>query len=409
MNSSGRVLLGVGAVAILLGVAALVCSTLDSVTYQTHADEGFYHAYASRVAAQGPAGFSGIFRDYLHSSQVTRYFPNPLRVLTISLGAIAMKLGGGPYYTNLSLLSLAAFLGLLGVMFAGTGRAFGWRTAVWTLLLAAAAPLHLALARRALSDTLISAFLVGSLWLLLRALWPETESPPRRWVPVALAFAGALLVKESAFLLMPMALFFLVWKCFQSGRPLALWPLLAVTALPLLLAGAVMALAAGGVGEAWRTATVFSGAASLSGYAAKNQSGPWYRFLVDLMLISPWPVLCWLAWIGALIAGRTRDGRLWFWALVPALFIGMASLMPAGKNPRFVLFAEMPMRLCTVLLLQRATRDAKGNLGSAALMAAAVGGIVWMDLNSFRELFVAGGIYDPVGATLLIARGFLPR
>jgi hypothetical protein len=177
----------------------------------------------------------------------------------------------------------------------------------------------------------------------------------------------------------------------------------------LALAGSVMALAAGGVDPVLRTARAFSGAASLSEYALRYQGGPWFRFLVDLMLISPWPVLCWLVWIGVLIAGRAWDERAGFWALVPALTIGMLCLVPHGKNPRLALFLEAPMRLCTVLLLQRLTRDRQGNLLSTAVMAAAVGGIVWMDLQTFWGMFVLGGIYDPVGTTLLAARGFLPR
>lgn len=406
----GRGVWVVGVALLIFAVAGMVCSTLDSVNFHAGADEGFYRAYANQIATQGPAGFPGLFTAYLNSLETTRYFPNPLRILTISLGAAALKLGGGPYFTNLALLSLAAFLGVLVLMFVGTGRAFGWRTAAWTLLLASAAPLHLAMARRALSDTLISAFLLAGLWLFLRAIWKEEgeKGPPLRWLWVTLSFAAAFLVKESAFLLVPMALFFLGWRWLRSGRPAGLRPLLAVALFPAVLAGMLVVLAAGGIEPALRVARAFSGAAALNAYALKYQGGPWFRFIVDLLLISPWPVLLTLVWIGTLIGSRVRDERAWFWALIPVLFIAMVSLVPAGKNVRFATFLEMPMRLCTVLLLQRLTRDRKGNLLSTAVMAAAVGGIVWMDLQSFWGMFVFGEIYDPVGTTLLAARGFLP-
>ena len=401
----------VGVALLLFATAGMVCSTLDSVKFQAGADEGFYRVYATRIATEGPAGFPDLFTAYLNGLETNRYFPNPLRILTISLGAAALKLGGGPYFTNLALLSLAAFLGVLVLMFVGTGRAFGWQTAAWTLLLACAAPLHLALARRALSDTLISAFLLAGLWLFLRAIWREEggKAPPLRWVWVTLSFAAAFLVKESAFLLIPIALFFLFWRGIRLGRPPALWSVLAVSVLPLALVGSVMVLAAGGVDPVLRTARAFSGAAALSEYALKYQGGPWFRFLVDLMLISPWPVLCWLVWIGVLIGTRARDERAWFWALVPALFIGMLCFVPAGKNARFLLFLEMPMRLCSVLLLERLAGAGKeGGIRSAILVGGVVLLIVAQDLDSFFRLFVAGGIYDPVSLSLLSARGFLP-
>ena len=397
------------AVVLLFGVAGLVCSTLDSVRFKAGADEGFYLAYASRVSIEGPAAFPRLFADYLCGSEVTRYFPNPLRILTISLGAIALKLGGGVYFANLALLSLAAFLAVLVLMFVGTGRAFGWRTAGWTLLLACAAPLHLAMARRALSDTLVSAFLLGGLWLFLRAIWKdEGERPPLRWLWVALSFAAAFLVKESTFLLVPVALFFLGWRWFRSGRPEGLGPFLAVALFPAMLAGTLVVLAAGGIEPALYVARSFSGAAALNAYAIKYQNGPWFRFIVDFLLISPWPVLLTLVWIGTLIGSRVRDERAWFWALIPVLFIAMISFVPAGKNIRLMTFLEMPMRLCSVLLLQRITGDSEGNLRSTALMAAAIGCILWMDLQAFWGMFVLGGIYDPVSAMLLRARGFFP-
>lgn len=339
----------------------------------------------------------------MNGLETNRYFPNPLRILTISLGAAALKIGGGPYFTNLALLSLAAFLGVLVLMFVGTGRAFGWTTAAWTLLLACAAPLHLAMARRALSDTLTSFFLMASLWLFLRAIWrPEEETPARRWGWVALFYTATLLVKESAFLLVPISLFFLAWRRIRSGRPVSLRPACAVTVAPLAAAAGLMALAAGGIHPALKTATGFAGAAHVNAYALQYQQGPWFRFLVDLMLVSPWPVLLWLVWTGVLIGERSRDERQWFWAAVPALFIGLGCLLPAGKNVRFVMALEMPMRLCAVFLLQRLIR-------SRWVMAAVVLCLIAIDLDSFCRLFLEGGIYDPVSAALLPLRGFLPR
>lgn len=408
MKSVKRVAGLVAVAVLLLCTAGLVVSTFDEVEYQSRADEGYYMAYASRIAIQGPAGYPGLFTAYLNGLKGRYHFPNPLRIGTIALGAAAVKLGGS-YFTNLSLLSLAGFMAVLMVMFVGTVRAFGWRTAYWTLLLCCAAPLHLALARRALSDTLVSAALLASLWLFLRAIWKEEgeQAPRRRWLAVAASFTAAFLVKEWLVLLVPTALFFLVWRSIQSGRPVRLVPALAVSVVPLALAGSAIALAAGGIGPVFQVAASFLGA-SINEYSLNYQQGPWYRFITDFMLVSAWPVLLYFIWVGVLIGERVKDYRIWFWTLVPALFLVMIACFPMQRNIRLIMFLEMPLRLCSVLLLQRLFGDSDGNRRATIGMAAAVLILMWIDLQSFYHLFVNGDIYDPIGLSLMAARRYLP-
>lgn len=392
---------------VLLWVAWLVCSTLGTVHYQKGADEYFYLSYAVRVAEEGPGAFPGLLRAYLANPESARYFPSPLRLGTVLLGAAAVRLGG----IHFGSLSLGAFLLLLALVFIATRRSFGERTALWTLLLLSASPLHLALSRRALSDTLTSLSLTVCLWLFAWALWAEGRPSSRRWWTVALAYAAAVLVKESSLLLLvPVSLVFLGWQAVRRRQLAAFgWPVCAVSVVPLAISGLAMGLAAADPGLVWETLKVFGSGAPANLYAQRYQEGPWFRFVVDFMLLSPWATLLYLVGLGWIFSERPRDERVWFWAFLPILFVGLASWFPSGKNIRFALFLDVPIRLCVVWILQRLTGDAEGApAGRTAAMALAVAALMAVDLNSYYRLFVWGGIYDPVSASLLENLRFIP-
>lgn len=268
-------------------------------------------------------------------------------------------------------------------------------------------PLHLALARRALSDTLASFFLLASLWLFAFSMWDRSRSV-RRWMVVSLFYAAAFLVKESAFLLMPISLIFLFWNGRNRKEPIPPIAACAVSVLPLGLAALAIS-AAGGVGVAWKVAQTFWSGAPINPYAQQFQNGPWFRFVVDFLLISPWPVLLYFVWLGLLAADPRRDPKQVFWAAVPVVSVFLASFFPYGKNIRVLMFLEMPIRMAAVFALQRLTgTEGPAPLRRQGVLAVFVVLLLAADLLSFRDLFVRAGIYDPVSSSLLVVRRFLP-
>ncbi len=392
--------------ALLLGVTLLVVPSLELVQYQGGLDEGFYLEYAQRVAQEGPRqAFPELGKFYAESASTTRFFPHPLRIVAVFLGAAAVRVGG-PYFTSLSLLSLSAFFLLLGVTFFGSKWVFGRRTAVWTTFLLGLAPLHLAMARRALSDTLISASLLICLWSFLWACRSK-KSASSRWIVIAVTYAAALLVKESAFLLLPLSLLYLGGRAWARRQPFPVWPACAVSFIPVALAGLVAVWLFGSFELVWQTLSIFHSGASANPYAQRYQEGPWIRFVVDFLLISPWSMLLYVAWMGVLLTERPPAEEVWFWSLLPVLFLAFSLFLPAGKNVRLVLFLEMPIRLCVVLFLQRLWGEGGGFWRTAA-QAGVVLLVAATDLNSFYRLFVFEGIYDPVSYNLLRAHHFLP-
>lgn len=389
--------------AILLAAAA-VWGTLGSVRFQSQADEGVYLHYAVRVSREGPAALPGLFSEYHRGEAVRKYYPSPLRLTTIGLGAAAVRMGG-ENFRSLQWLSLASFLALLAALGLALFRIGEEESAGWVVLLVAASPLLLGMARRALSDSLVSALMAGGLLLLIDTLLRGGNR--KSWAAVALMYLLAFLSKESGLLLIPISLALLAWWRFARGRPAGLWPVLAVSVLPFLGAVLVVSVAAGGPSAAWETFRTTVGSAQTNAYALKYGSGPWFRTLLDFLLLSPGPVLLCLGWLGFLLGSGEGKEVEWMWAWVPVLFLALCAA--ATKNVRYAMILEVPVRLGAVFLLQRLSVRSGRPWARAAAIALPVILLAALDLVSFHDLFVRQGIYDPMTATLLAARGLLPR
>src|SRR5437899_6556687 len=144
-------------------------------TWRGQADEGCYLRYATRIAEQGPGAFPALLREYVQDPLGPQYFPSPIRLTPIVLGALSVMLSGSDF-ASLADVSLAAFLVLLVLVFSALRRTHGERTALAVSLLLSLSPLHLAMARRALSDSLNTTLLLACLWLCLHGLTARKTS-----------------------------------------------------------------------------------------------------------------------------------------------------------------------------------------------------------------------------------------
>ena len=388
-----------------LALAVGSVATHPVTTWRGQADEGCYLRYATRIAEQGPGAFPALFREYLQDPLGPQYFPSPLRLTPIALGALSV-LFSGANFSSLADVSLVAFLALLVLLFMGLRGTLGERTALAVTLVLSVSPLHLAMARRALADSLNATLVLTCLWLCIHGL-TAGKTAPRWWAGVAIAYAVAFLGRELNLVLIPISLALIGGDVVRRRRPIPLWAICCVSLLPLLGAAALAALAAGGVGVAWAAFSATLVQPGHNAYALEYGNGPWFRYVVDYLLLSPWTTLLYLAWLGYLAGARIEDERLWAWALVPILFLACAT--PFAKFVRWALPLDAPLRLGAVLLLQRLVRDRAGNRWATVRLGVIIAGLMWADLRAFHDLFVVGDIYDPTSALLLAGRGFLPR
>src|SRR3989338_7983591 len=332
----------------ILALTVLV-PTLDSVRYVPQADEGSYLQYAVRVAQQGPEAMPELFREYLEGARTRQYYPTPIRLTTIAMQAVGVRLWG-PSFESLQKISVIAFLLLLGVVALTISRMVGSSIALYTTLLLAVSPLHLAMARRALSDSLVATLTLASFCVLLRAIHQERWRL-RTWCGIAALYTLTFLSREGSVTLAVLSLAALALGHRHPHAQSRVAPLCAVSILPLTLAATIVSVAAGGVATAWEALQITAASADSNAYALTYGGGPWFRYVVDLVLLSPGTVLLYLVWLGMLLERRERDDRQWAWALVPILMVALLALMT--KNVRYALCLELPIRLGAVLALQR--------------------------------------------------------
>lgn len=387
---------------ILACAAGLLSRTGQKVRFQEGVDEGVYLYYAQRVAREGPAAIPKMCQEYLEQRPVRQYYPTPLRLTPILVNAAAVRLMG-PRFTALQMVSVFAFLALLVLVFLHLRGVVGDLASLGVVLLLAASPLHLAMAQRALSDSLVATLSVAALACFLHAL--EEPQNRRRWAAVGLITLAAFLAREATVVLVPISLVLLGWDAGLRGRRPSAGLALAASVLPLAAAGLFLALAAGGAGRAWEVLTASLGSIETNSYARTYGGGPWFRYLADFLLISPWSLLLYLLWTGRLLTGSGQDWRLRAWALVPWLFLICTAF--GTKNVRYALLLETPIRMGAFLLLLEFAQKRSGRWAKALWLAVPLAAILAADLASFLDLFVEKGIYDPVSAVLLRARGLI--
>lgn len=377
-----------------LAVAAgLVIPTLGQVRYQPGADEGYYLRYAARIADEGLAVFPRLFQEYLHGDPQKAYFPTPLRIGGLVLSAAWVK-GFGASFGAMSALSLVCFLLLLAVHHLNLLRFFGLRAAFFASLLMSAAPLHLAMSRRGLTDTLSSLLMVSSLWLLFHALHSARWSV-RRGLEAAAVTLAAFSVKATSFVLIPVSAAIIGWRAISRRGSFPVGAFVCICVLPLALLALLEVLAAGGVGSL-REAIQFGQAACGSPYAQKFLQGPWYRYVMDFLLISPWTTLLYLVGLGMLAGARVEDEKVWFWAAVPLLVLACAVFFPL-RNVRYLMMLEVPVRTSIALLCGR-WNGLKGVVPVILLF--------WADLMTFLGL-VGIDLYETPSLEFLMLRGII--
>ena len=131
-------------------------------------------------------------------------------------------------------------------------------------------------------------------------------------------------------------------------------------------------------------------------YAIKTGDGPWYRYLVDLLILSP-IVLCFA--IGGVFS-QLRNNRAFVFLVA---FVGFSYLIMCniryGMNLRYASIWEFPIRaLAAAQVAAVATR-----FGSRQMLATTIGivALCAYDLRQYLIFFSDGGLYELVTGGLL--------
>jgi hypothetical protein len=367
-------------------------------------DDSYYLHYMDTVASQGPAAFPRLV-EHWNSTPVDWRFPPPTRVGFVGISAVWGWLFGTTY-RSLQSLSLASFVLLCVLNYVFVRRHFGGSTAFLAGTLLGFSPLLMGLSRLALSDSTAVLWMSASVWMFL-----EVSRDPT-WVPKQVLFMVALtmmvLVKEISVLLVGAYVVFVLYERFVRGVPHDLRRAAVALAVPGAVVLAIQVLAAGGFAPLLETARILLASPGTNRYAIRFGSGPWFRVILDFLLLSPWPTLLAIGWFW-ITAVRLRTGRFdrtsVYLGLVIASLVFVLSFFT--KNVRYASVLEPPIRLFAVLLVRDLFGGLRGRL-PRLLTGGVVAILCALDWRSFELIWVENEGFDPVTRFLGMVRRVIP-
>lgn len=384
--------------AILVAGAAIRWWILDVTEFR--GDELIYIRYATRISTDGLSQFRLLAGEYASDPSLW-VFPNPLRVLYILMTALGCWLAGSCSGTTVAALSFISGIALVLLTLVMAWRMFGEHVGLLSGLLAAVSPLQLALSRRAWQDGFFSITVLLAIW----AFWERSRSPWKGWdILLGSALLAALLTKESAaifVLILVGALLFQQWR--GAARPPHLRSLLAALLFPLPLATLILLILIPDPSLLIRVYSSWLWATGAGAYAIAYSQGPWFRYLIDFLLLSPLTTLLAVGYYFG-PAGEQRDQFLGRCTLILFLVFSLLTL----KNVRYVSFLDIPARILAVVTLTSLSRHPTVERVGERGVVIAVLLLAAYDLFLFHTIFVSGGVYDPVTATLAQAERLIP-
>jgi 4-amino-4-deoxy-L-arabinose transferase-like glycosyltransferase len=359
-------------------------------------DEGLYREYVNSLARVGLTNYSDIVDHYI---EVQKTLPGsilpPTRFLYIFSAYVWHQLFGTEALAALH--NVASLFGILNLLLA---TCFAWRlkgpaAGLTVAALIAVAPTQLHMSQHALVDGFFTFWGLLSVWLL----W-ENLRAARNWrwlIPYSLTLALMVITKENAaFVYFALLVLLLANRWFKWGTVTR--ELLACTFIGPLLGFVILVFLAGGL-ETLRTSYQLSVSKNFSlPYAVMTGDGPWHRYIVDLLLVSPVVVV--LA-LGALFQLKMdKKPELFVLLFIAASYLVMCNLK-YGMNLRYANMWDLPLRIL-----------AFSTLGALAVslqryrvvaLAAAIAFLCVLEYRQYLILFVNYPLYELVPGGVLRA------
>ncbi|MBA2623320.1 MAG: hypothetical protein H0U88_06830 [Chthoniobacterales bacterium] len=368
-------------------------ATFKSVGYDEHG----YVVFLKQIKAAGVLNYEKVVQVY-----VEKQYGRPDAIVPATRVGFLMpaywcgELFRLPPFQALRLLSCISSIAMLGVCAVFAYRVGGAIPMLGLSVLVATAPLQIYLAQRALIDGYFALLAVTAVWLA----W-ENLQRPRHWGWLG-TYSGILallvLTKENAaFVVFAISGTLLLSRFLRFGTVTP--HLLVATMLGPALAVFFLAAMVGGIPEWLHFYAMFVAKSRTNYYSILAQDGPWYRYFVDFVIMSP--VIVTLA-IGRMFQLRKPDAA----EIYLTLFLGLNFLCMAnvtyGMSLRYAAYWDIP--LCWLACSQVLMLGAKfGRLRAASVSVALLIAVGSIGLKQYHRFFVEGEIYDPTTATMVWA------
>ena len=257
------------------------------------------------------------------------------------------------------------------------------------------APTQIHMSQHALVDGFFTFWALLCLWLL----WENLQAPNRvGWlVSYILALALLVLTKENALFVFVALMAIIVcnrWLNFGVVSP----ALLLGTVAGGLLGCVILIFLAGGLTNLIATYQLSVSKNYLLPYAIATGDGPWYRYLVDLLLASP--IILILAIAACFRLDRSQRPELFCGIFIAASYLVMCNIK-YGMNLRYANMWDLPLRLLASSTL--GALAGRWQKHSAWILSGAVVLICIFEFRQYVTLFVRFPLYELVTEGLLRA------
>src|SRR5216684_2049003 len=363
-------------------------------------DEGLYREYVNALSKDGLSSYPDIVEGYI---DVQKKLPGsilpPLRFLFIFTAYTWHSIFGSEALD--ALRQVAAFFSMLTLALA---TAFAWRIRgpTWAIAIAAlmaVAPTQLHMSQHALVDGFFTFWALLVLWLFWENLQAARDW---RWlVGYIVALALLVLTKENSFFVwIALVALLITNRWLQFGTVTR--ELVIATLLGPLLGVVILVLLAGGTSETIHTYHYSLAKNYELHYAILTGDGPWYRYLVDLLLVSPIVLLLALATIFRL--NRTMKPELFMSIFIAASYLVMSNV-EYGMNLRYANMWDMPLRFLAFSQILWLASFAKRF--QTVIIASAVALLAAIEFHQYIVLAVRYPLYELITHDLLQALSIL--
>ncbi len=359
-------------------------------------DEELYRSYVAEVSKKGLTHYPDIVLAYIEKQvDLPGSILPPVRFLYIFAGYLWHSL----FHTE-ELRALKNVASFCSIMTLAVAAALAWRMRgpVWSVALTAlvaTAPTQIHMSQHALVDGFFTFWTLLTLWML----WENLQAP-RHWgwlVGYTISLALLVLTKENSFFVWVAIVLVLVanrWLHYGTVSP----ELLIATMLGPLLGVVTLVFLTGGVDVLVGTYRLLIKKNYDLPYAIKTGDGPWHRYLVDLLLVSP--IILLLA-LGALFRiDRSKRPELFLLLFVAGSYLVMCNLK-YGMNLRYANMWDVPLRFLALSTLAGLIAPIRQR--RSLIFALAIAVICVVEMRQYLILFVQFPLYELVSEGLLRA------
>ena len=358
-------------------------------------DEMYYRRGVMFLVQNGFASYPDLVRNYakVQPTLAVAVIP-PTRVTLIAVGFFWHEMfHSAPIIALRAVACSASVLTLLiGALFLYRAAALSVAIAVSALL--SCAPMQIQLAQRAYVDGVFAFTAILTLWLL----WENLQQPssPKWLVPYGASIALMVVTKENAAFV-----FAGILSILACNRWLKIGEVNVNLVIPTFagaLAGAAtLVIVSGGPRTLIQVFQANISKTYETLYVIQTGDGPWFRYILDLIAMSPLAALLALAALGRL---SFQDPIARYFALFLAVTYLLMSNLHYGISLRYTAMWDLPLRCLAfsqiVVMAARVPPRFR-----TVVISTAVAVVCAVDLSHYCLFFVQNGTYDPTAKEIL--------